>query len=640
MKSHQFLDPKLCVFVTQTKFCYRKLLFASFISLVLIPSELPAQFYGEFYYVHPKNFVLSSAQRTVLDTGWVMGGFRRSIVAGEPHFVINKVDKNGQFSTTNDFSMEYEISDNDLASCTGVHSPITTQGITVIETANTISGNGYVAAGIFVSSATTATVRGVFFMSLDAQGNVLNQYRWNFPNGPHHSLIEEPVIIESKVSPGDYFICGHYDAMTYVFRITSNATVVWENWYSYGVEFVAFDLIESPYSAASSELVIVGRAQDNTGSVAQEAFIMELDGNLGSINSVQVYSDGSGGDDWFTAIEVADHAIAGNEGYVVGGFSHSSTLNNYTYTPWMAHLDATYNIVWSTHIAPTYGNNLSPVGRQCANEINDVFQRRNLSGAFEYYGIAGSAIDVDQVSLNGYEYNYLSVYRLDNSGSNSLSPDEFRYFAGGHIDWGYEPRLTHIAAVAGGGASEGFQAFCTSTLTSPTSFYMVKAYYNGYAGCQDSLTEVAVYDHPVNFSAIVVNQTPFGSSCPGFNINYAALSISPTTLCASSSVGAGNNARFTGFSDTEIGGIDIKVFPNPASNRVYLRQNTLSNLTLIADLYDCRGQRVERVTFDQEDAASRNEFTLNLGENHLTPGLYFLRLSQGNNTSIKRLVIE
>lgn len=199
-----------------------------------------AQFFGQFIYRHDSTF-LTSAQRTVIDPGWVMGGFRPVVHSGKAHVVVDKVDNLGMFSTGLDFSNEYEIQDADVVSCFPTIPVPLCQGITVIETANTMAGNGYALAAAFADPNGGNDYRGVFYASLDAAGNVINYYRWNLPGGSYAPTFKKPVIIESTVNPGNYYICGHYNNQTYIHKITSNATPVWSWWYSFSADLSAFE---------------------------------------------------------------------------------------------------------------------------------------------------------------------------------------------------------------------------------------------------------------------------------------------------------------------------------------------------------------------------------------------------------------
>lgn len=599
-------------------------------SLVLLISSfssnhIRAQFYGEFLYPHDSTF-LTSAQRTVLDTGWVMAGFRPNF--GQAHFVIDKVNKNGLISGPNDFSEEYTVGDPDI-NCSGFFNPAHCQGISVIESANTLAGNGYAVAGVYVSG----NVRGVFFATLNGQGGVLNSIRWNLPGGSYGPTLEKPVVIESKVNPGDYYVCGHFNYQTYVMKVDNNALQSWANWYSINGDFSGFDIIESPYNPTSSKLIVVGRAQDNGGSTAQDAFVMHLETGMGNVLSTNLYSDGSGGDDWFNSISEANHSTLSNRGYVVGGFAHSSTLNNYIYTPWMAHLDTSYKLVWSTLIQPSYGNNNTPIARQCAKEINDVFQRRNQSGQFEYYGIAGSAMDIDQVGTNGFEYSYMSVFRLDNSGSNSLSPDEFRYFNGSGQYSHFDPHLTQIESTAGGGAPEGFQAFCTAT-ASP-SHYMVKAYYNGYAGCQDSLSDINVYSYNATDIPIQVNMGIFNSSCNGFAFANSSISVSRSTICTAGSVSGGSNSRILGVANVQFEDIAFEAFPNPVHDLLSLRFMSTSTSNIELKLLDLLGRPVDMKTTKGDEL-----LTMEIEIADIQPGVYLLQVKDGERIAVRKIVVE
>ncbi|HLG02081.1 MAG TPA: choice-of-anchor V domain-containing protein [Bacteroidia bacterium] len=82
----------------------------------------------------------------------------------------------------------------------------------------------------------------------------------------------------------------------------------------------------------------------------------------------------------------------------------------------------------------------------------------------------------------------------------------------------------------------------------------------------------------------------------------------------------------------------FSVFPNPASNFVTLSYNAPAGAQVVAELISPEGKNAG-VIYSATGDDQQHEVTIDLPEN-LATGIYSLRLTDGNNAAVRRLVIE
>lgn len=74
---------------------------------------------------------------------------------------------------------------------------------------------------------------------------------------------------------------------------------------------------------------------------------------------------------------------------------------------------------------------------------------------------------------------------------------------------------------------------------------------------------------------------------------------------------------------------DLSIYPNPVSNgKIYI--TTLQNLTKDIQIYDVLGKNV----------LSTSLFGKELNISKLTPGIYILKIKEGNNSATRKLVVR
>ncbi|NOX86823.1 MAG: T9SS type A sorting domain-containing protein [Chlorobi bacterium] len=81
---------------------------------------------------------------------------------------------------------------------------------------------------------------------------------------------------------------------------------------------------------------------------------------------------------------------------------------------------------------------------------------------------------------------------------------------------------------------------------------------------------------------------------------------------------------------------NIRVYPNPANNILYVSIPSENEDDLIISLLDLTGKEIIRKNHDF--SAQRNPVTLDL--NNLSPGMYFLRVNDGQHSFTKKIIVE
>lgn len=90
--------------------------------------------------------------------------------------------------------------------------------------------------------------------------------------------------------------------------------------------------------------------------------------------------------------------------------------------------------------------------------------------------------------------------------------------------------------------------------------------------------------------------------------------------------------KFVGAGENEKEGSEIKIYPNPASNQIFIESQNLSNADIV-ELIDVRGQ-VQALQFQNRQGR------LQLDVSDLAPGLYFIRLIIGNKVIASHTLVK
>ena len=605
-------------------------------------SFMQAQWYGQNLYASDST-VLVSAKRTVLNAGYLMAGHRTVRQNGSPNadFIINKVDAYGNYTSANDFMGSYQIIDN----CSLFNFPYNCYGVDAVECYSVFGSQNFLVAATYSN--------GLAILTLDNAGNPLTKLHFPFPAISTADPARSPRIRESA-TPGYFYICGNFNFQSYVIKIDITNPLlispVWSNWYTAGIKLDAADLIESPYNV--NDLIVVGRTDANfSPSTGADAFFMNLNSSTGAVNGYSVYNKFCDGDEWFTCIEQTQSTIGGSNGYVLGGrsvYPFKATCNATVsgtsdgFAQWMCKLDPNGAVVWSSLIEPYASASYTSAASFSAypplsSDISDVAERYNsYTGKYEYFGVGG----INLIPVVGGTWSLgsnLVVYKLDDYGTNSISPNEFHYLAGiGHLSPSplSDAQLSLIETA--GGADDGIQVFGNEDGTYK-NHYMVKAYFNGESGCHDAnVNMTGIRTGPSYLASPSVSANIFSPVCGsgGFNIFFNLISIAPTIHCSASSLLSGNNLKPNKVKEIMLVAEENSdlIYPNPSSGKVTIKSDKIEQIESI-ELCNSLGELIYSNNNININNQSK-ELIIDLLKLNLYPGLYLLKINDSRVTKI------
>ena len=135
---------------------------------------------------------------------------------------------------------------------------------------------------------------------------------------------------------------------------------------------------------------------------------------------------------------------------------------------------------------------------------------------------------------------------------------------------------------------------------------------------------------------IGVNEIPGPVSCVNFNMVGTSFSTVPNLLCMVASAGASHSNARTATSIAENRYGDFNVSPNPASGelRVQLPASVTSQVVRLTDL----GGRV--VSEKTPPTLETNEITIQLDENKIPDGLYFVEIQTTSGKLTSKVIVQ
>jgi hypothetical protein len=220
------------------------------------------------------------------------------------------------------------------------------------------------------------------------------------------------------------------------------------------------------------------------------------------------------------------------------------------------------------------------------------------------------------------------VYKLDDNGSNSLSPNEFHYTKG--------TGPAQLTAIETGGLSnnDGLQVFGTNY--SGLDHYFVKSYFNGISGCNEVIDEMAVHPGPDSVLTPDINISDFLETCPWkFSLVTSNLTTLDNALCYTTSIPTGDNSRPlpAGVRENKISS-DFSIFPNPVIKSASIKLHASDSEKIILELYNSLGQKLYSAIIDTE----QSELIINMKDLNLSAGVYMLRVNIDGETNGKKFI--
>jgi hypothetical protein len=557
----------------------------------LFVCALNAQPYGHYKYAHPGAFMTTAFKTSLNTNGHLLCGYKANSTAGTYNFCLDKTDPSGAFTSgSNSFSKAYQLFNTTNCGAGNANQILNCSGISVIETSVPGTPRGwYALSGAFDE--------GSFFALLDSSGNVIHTKAYLFPyTNPYSSA--KTYITESSLSPYNYFLCGTHDTMVYAMKVNPSGTMIWSAYHHIGTSyFMAQSIMECPFTG---DIIIIGST--NTPPVygtATDGFLLRLSSATGSVVSYKTYSLPGGACQQFSSIKPA-YSGNGSQGYVLGGYTDS-----YPALPWMLKIGINGNVIWSTVIEPS--------GDPGAPAVTDVIERP-VGSTYEYYGAVRS-------NAAG-----MTVVKLDDNGTPVATNNEFIFNAastliGASSNLDFENTGSHIALTAYGTA-DGING---------GDLYMVRSYFNGKTGCNETNTLVSnYYAGPNTVITPWISSTGSLSACNMFQLAVATVTPGPTVICSSTVVAGGSNSGVTLTNEINENNF-IYVYPNPARDKLFLSYSLKSSSTVRISIYNQQGGCCQTVKDGYLEKGDHHE-EINLDDLNYTPGIYLLRLTDGDKS--------
>ena len=96
------------------------------------------------------------------------------------------------------------------------------------------------------------------------------------------------------------------------------------------------------------------------------------------------------------------------------------------------------------------------------------------------------------------------------------------------------------------------------------------------------------------------------------------------------------NATLTGLDETAYPFGTTNLYPNPAGNITSLTFSIEEAKAMMVDLYDFSGKRVKELVYV---SLAKGQNTIEISTESLENGLYFLKLSDGTNSTLVKLTV-
>jgi hypothetical protein len=539
--------------------------------------------------------------------GHVMAGVNRTGLTSDYNLMVIRTNPNGGFTTASHFNKSYVITD------PSGHNIQFTAGH-VIEYAN---GTGYGVFGSFSftnSSSPTGVSQGLAFIRLDLFGNpvIVQGYQTTVPT----ISVTLKGTYESKQYPSDIFVAAHVlgpgetsASYIWVMRVDINGVIVWGNIYDISTPTANFevpeDIIESPYFP---EVLIVGGLSYPGTTGDENGFCLRLNNGTGAHINVEEYVGALS--ERLTAINVSSDP--GNTGFIMCGYTNTSNAGY----AWVMKTLPTTLLMWSY----LYSEGL-PV-----EEIKpyDVVGRLNTTGHYEYY-VTGKKDKSFQDAI---------VIKLDASGLPVNPGALFVYQTG--------PTFAHCGYSIDIMKSNGICMYGTweDPFGSPVNklSYVVKAYFNGISGCNESFKDI--------------NRTIYGVGQRGYPTILNGLMTYPLShlativendiqLCFATSIPGGSNAFQTSVKSVASDDKHILLFPNPFNAKdqfVTLQLQSQTSEPASLSITDMLGRQVYNNNYQLK--AGENQLQVSLGSLGLPKGIYQVIIEKASGTEVLKLTVN
>lgn len=493
---------------------------------------------------------------------------------------VLRTDVDGRLPSPNEFNNTYLIQD-------GAGNQLRVMATAAVELSD---GSGYGVIGSYCdqTSFPSINMQGIAYLRLNLQGKVVAAQGY-YLSGNRGIVPYVNGLRESTSTPGELFATGSNGDQMWAMKVDQNGTLLWGQQYSVGA--TPQDIIESPYAPT---VIIVG-------GYSSSGFWMEVDPNTGTctrfdvINSWPVVNNR-----YLMSIDVA--ADPSSPGFILAGEADGKA--------WVTKTQPFGSMMWSGYYQSSarpyasgwYMRGYDAVGRPKQDAQNPPYE----------YFVTGP---IWSTSSNGDAF----VFKLDDWG-NPMNPNALFSYNTGMEETGV------MVDVNTSGTADGVSMYAVNEYTpsSEREIYIVKAYFNGVSGCNESFEDLQrdVAEFYAS-STLTVSSSPF-STTP-----VALLRVTPqveTELCYNATIPGGSNAR-TAPSAPE-GVKQVMVSPNPmaaGTNTAIVQVESQAAEQVDVTIYDMLGKQYYAGRFTV--AAGSNALPLDVSNANMAAGMYTVKVS-------------
>ncbi len=586
------------------------------IVLALTGLAANGQYFQHIYGTTDGEKLSSGVNTNVLGLGHFLVGH-----AGQNGLAVSRTDVNGDVTGAPYFNGWYQIA----SSITGAIVNVSESKCFEMD-----NGAGFGIVGQFTDISIGSPNTGIFYLQLDPMGNVVNIFTYLPAGGVAVNVRNVSSVAESVISGGnEVYVTGsthdagstRLDAFAMKLDMNSGA-LIWSAVYDINLNFgsgltSAWDIIESPYMPAGvDEVVIVGGIREPIAGARLDGFTLRVDANTGNpVANVDLYGTTASTDEFFS-ISVANSTTGGSDGFILGGRSNF----NGSIDAWVMKTDQVLMTLW----ANVFDYNAIP---GVENVCNDIIERLNTSGVYEYYA-AGY--------VNGGVFgNYdMVVEKMDDNGT-GLALGEFTY-GDARLDYGIaidQYNNTGSDGISFFGFREGA---APPIINGNYDMFLVKAYFNGVTACNYKLTDAKDQPGPKYYNSVGVGVVDMINPDVTFNWNVAG--AHDFKVCFSTAVSSGSNARVA---PVETGDKQAVVSPNPmqaGSNAIDITIESETATTASVAIYDMLGREYYNGTINLAKGA--NTMPIDISKANMSAGTYTVRLNINNENKTMLLMVK
>jgi hypothetical protein len=446
---------------------------------------------------------------------------------------------------------------------------------------------------------------------------------------------DETAIYAKPIPTGGYVLCGETFSTTtngdaFIARTDANGNLVW--WKNYGG--VGYDIAYSVKPLSDGSFIVAGLTENGAMTFDYDAFLMRLNANGDSLWTKKY--GGPGIDHAVQVIQTSDN-----------GFLFSGKMLSYgsgSSDVWLVKTNANGDTLWTNIIGgPGWDEGMDLIESNggyviCGGESSAgsgsydlMLMKTNLNGNLLWAKCYGGAnvedsYHIEEVPSGGYvAAGYTETFGPGNSrGTDSSNAFVVRTDFNGDTMWAmsYGGLLKEECFSIVNTSDNGF-AFCgyTESFGDSGQAYIFKTDSTGFSGCNERSAHPDVFN---NLGFVQTHQaTPFSR---GFTVatpstTVTAPPIFEQIICSNPLTIEEQNKN-----------LSISVFPNPTSGNINLQLNGENKNELKISIYNAEGECV----YSAEKIVGNN---IEIANANLSDGIYFIRVSSGNEETNLKVVI-